>query len=64
MEFGHCVVPNKYSAKPKLGKWVSTQRTNYKLYQEGKPSAMTAERIRELESVEFKWERNYVSWSE
>jgi hypothetical protein len=25
---------------------------------------MTVERIRELESVEFKWEPNAISWSE
>ena len=54
-QFGHCLVPNRYSADPKLGRWVSTQRSNYKLYQEGKPSHMTAERIRKLESVEFKY---------
>jgi len=64
VQFGHFVVPAQYSANPKLGRWVSTQRYHCKLYQEGKPSPMTAKRIRELESVEFKWERNYVSWSE
>ena len=45
-QFGHC-----RAAKPKLSTWVKTQRRNYKLYQEGKPSLMTAERIRELESI-------------
>ena len=55
-QVGHCRVPIKYSANRNLGKWVSTQRSTYKLYQEGKPSAMTAERIRALESVGFKLE--------
>jgi hypothetical protein len=64
VQFGHCVVPLKYSASPKLGKWVAMQRYNYKLFQKGKPSPITAERIRELESVEIKWKRNSVSWSE
>ena len=32
-------------------KWVSTQRSNYEFYQEGYPSPMTEERIRELESL-------------
>jgi hypothetical protein len=64
VQFGHCLVPVKYSANRKLGNLVSTQRSTYKLYQEGKPSAMTAERIRALESVGFKWERNCVSRSE
>ena len=62
-QFGNCLVPNKYSATPKLGQWVSTQRTNYKMYQEGKPSHMTAERIQELESVGFEWEPNHNAWS-
>ena len=52
-QFGHYLVPKQYSANPKLGLWVSKQRCDYKLYQEGKPSPMTAERIRELESVGF-----------
>ena len=64
VQCGHCVVPLKYAANPKLSQWVLKQRSNYRLFKEGKPSPMTAERIRELESLEFKWERNYVSRSE
>ena len=43
-----------------------TQRYNCRLYQEGKPCSMTAERIQELENVGFKWEvRAYNgSWNE
>ena len=60
-QFGHCLVPNKYPSNLKLGLWVTTQRTTYKYYQQGKPCSMTAERIRELKSVGFKWgARNYV----
>ena len=55
VQFGHCVVPVKYPVNPKLGKWVSKQRQNYKVYWEGKPSDMTEQRIQELERVEFKW---------
>ena len=54
-QFGHCVVPREYTANPKLGQWVSIQRTNYRFHHEGKPSPMTGERIRELESVGFIW---------
>ena len=50
---GHCIVPQKYSANPKLGRWVSTQRHNCKLYQEGRPNALTAERIRALDDIGF-----------
>ena len=52
-QFGHYLVPFNYTANPKLGRWVSTQRGYYKLYQEGKPTPLTEDRIRELESVEF-----------
>ena len=55
VQFGHCLVPHKYSANPKLGVWVSTQRSNYRFYMEGKPSPMTADRILDLESLEFEW---------
>jgi hypothetical protein len=54
-QFGHCLVPQHYAANPKLGLWVNTQRSNYRLYQGGKPSSMTEKRIRELESVGFEW---------
>jgi hypothetical protein len=54
-EFGHCLVPNQYATNPKLGRWVSKQRSNYRLQQKGKPSLMREERIRELESIGFYW---------
>jgi len=40
-QFGHCLVPQRYSANPKLGVWVRNQRSNCMLHQEGKPSPMT-----------------------
>lgn len=39
-----------------LGRWISTQRSQYKLYQAGEPSLMTAERIRMLEEIGFCWD--------
>ena len=56
VQFGHCLMPRQYAANPELGRWVANLRSNYRLHQEGKPSRMTEERIRELESVGFKWE--------
>lgn len=38
----------------KMTKWMKDQRYNYKLYQQGKPSSMTAEKIRRLQQVDFK----------
>jgi hypothetical protein len=55
VQFGHCAVPKRYSANPKLGKWVSKQRHNSQLYHKGKPSTMTAERLRALDVVGFDW---------
>ena len=63
-QFGHCLVPRLYSTNSKLAMWVKNQRCNYDLHQEGKPSDMTAERIRELDSVEFVWDASAAVWNE
>jgi hypothetical protein len=52
---GHCNVPKIFSENTQLGKWVGTQRTNYKLHLEGNTSHMTLSRIQELG---FKWKRS------
>lgn len=54
-EHGHCNVPSTYKDK-KLATWVKCQRRQYKLYWDGKPSAMNPERILELEKVGLEWE--------
>jgi hypothetical protein len=56
VQFGHYLVPVKYSANPDLGPWVSKQRYYCRLLQNGKASRITAERVRALESVGFEWE--------
>jgi hypothetical protein len=53
--YGHCNVPQRYSENTKLGKWVTNQRTNYRLHLKGKTSPMTTFRIQELESLGFEW---------
>jgi len=62
--FGHCLVPQQYSNNPDLEPWVTTQRQNHKLYSEGKPSCMTEQRIRELESVEVVCDTSDALWTE
>jgi Helicase associated domain len=52
---GHCNVPSNFLDK-RLATWIKCQRRQYKLYWDGKPSAMTPERIFELEKVGFEWE--------
>jgi len=55
-KYGNCHVPTKYKANTALGRWVSTQRAEYKKYQEGAAkTSMNAEKIRRLESIGFAW---------
>jgi hypothetical protein len=56
-EHGDCSVPVQYRKNPKLGRWVSTQRKYYKLYEEGKPTRISKERIKELTDAGFVWNR-------
>jgi len=52
-EFGHVDVPTKYVENKALGRWVSTQRAQYKFLQTGKKSQLTEERLRKLKAVGF-----------
>jgi hypothetical protein len=52
---GHCNVPRNYGQNLKLGRWVSTQRTQHRLHVESKKSHMTTRRIQDLESLGFEW---------
>jgi hypothetical protein len=52
---GHCNVRKMYSEDTKLGKWVKTQRTQYRLHVTGKQSQITFPRIQKLESLGFDW---------
>lgn len=54
-ENGHCSVPTKYKEDTALGRWVSTQRAEYKKYSEGELSQITADKIKRLEDVGFAW---------
>lgn len=53
---GHTQVPRQYMADIRLGLWASTQRSEYKLLCEGKPSKLTPERYEKLEDAGFVWE--------
>jgi hypothetical protein len=62
---GHCNVPRNYSENSKLGKWVGTQRMNYRLHLEGKTSSITFSRIQELECLGFEWNSHgATSWGD
>lgn len=55
-ENGHGNVPHNYRQNPELANWVKNQRRQHKLFQEGKPSNITRERIDDLNSLGFTWE--------
>jgi hypothetical protein len=59
---GHCNVP--HSEKSKLGNWVATQRKQYRMHREGKPSQISLPRIQELESLGFKWVVCNTAWDD
>lgn len=52
---GHCNVPKRFSEDPRLGNFVNHQKEEYKKFRDGKPTAMTKERIEKLESIGFNW---------
>ena len=60
---GHCNVPRDYFANKKLGFWGMTQRTQYRLRQEGKQAShMTNERVAMLEEIGFNWNVQRSAW--
>jgi hypothetical protein len=52
-EHGHSNVPTKCKLNRTLGRWVSTQRLQYRQYRLGNESAMTDWRIKKLNEVNF-----------
>jgi len=52
---GHCMVPQHYKANKALGKWVSKQREQYRLFLQGKASIMKQEKINKLNTLGFCW---------
>ena len=59
-DYGDCLVPTRFKDNPFLGKWVSTQRVQYKKFQEDKKSSnITEERIQMLEEIGFVFKLKY-----
>lgn len=63
-ENGDCVVPQKYAANKRLGRWVAKQRRGYQQYMKAKEAGelattacqgMTEERIDLLDTIGFCW---------
>ena len=63
VKFGHCLVAQRYSANPKLGRWVDHQCSRYKDNTEEKSTSTTAEHIRALNGIGFDWRTSQTEWS-
>lgn len=63
-EHGHCNVPINYAINKKLGRWVSSQRTLYRLKSEGKRTTLNEVRIELLENEGFIWDMFLLAWTE
>jgi len=59
-QHGNCLIPTKYANDPALGRWVSTQREQYRLWKAGdERSKMTVAKERMLEDIGFVWRLQY-----
>jgi len=52
---GDTLVPARYEENSVLGHWCMTQRRQFTLLREGKPSTLSTERFNLLESIGFSW---------
>ena len=60
---GNCLVPTKYDSNPQLGRWVSSQRMQYRRYTKATQAGnadlatkyMDQDRIAQLEEIGFVW---------
>lgn len=57
IEHGDCNVPTKYKQNTALGRWVSTQRSEFKKFCRGDKAGIgiDSERISRLNSIDFVW---------
>mmetsp|Transcript_8921 Transcript_8921/g.13156 ORF Transcript_8921/g.13156 Transcript_8921/m.13156 type:complete len:346 (+) Transcript_8921:171-1208(+) len=63
-EYGDCNVPQTFKGNRSLAIWVKNMRAEYRKYESSDDSLLSEERIKELESLGFKWSlrnNNYAS---
>ena len=63
-ENGHTEIPTKHYPDKNLSAWITTQRYEYKLMKEDKPSTLTAERVALLNEIGFVFNVFEKRWSE
>jgi hypothetical protein len=61
---GNCMVPAKYVGNLSLARWVETQRRQYALRLKKKRTALTEERIKLLDDIDFAWDPYELKWLE
>lgn len=59
-EFGHTIVPKRYSEYGNLGLWVNKQRQNYRKLKQGISSPLTQQQIDILNELDFCWDATNV----
>ena len=52
---GHSNVPTKFKDDTALGQFISTQRSEYKKYIQGKKSKLNQDKINRLNKIAFQW---------
>jgi len=57
-EYGDCLVPSSWNNNPALGRWVSTQRKEYK------NNRLSNDHFRKLEALGFGWDPNELIWNQ
>lgn len=60
-EHGHSNIPTKCPENTALGRWVSTQRSEYKKFLDGQSKYMTTKRVEQLNAIKFKWDASFDS---
>ena len=59
---GHTDVPQDYADNFSLGQWCMNQRIAYKRYLKNEATALTPERIKLLEKIDFRWSPREHRW--
>jgi hypothetical protein len=63
-EYGHFLVPYRWTRNRELARWVKRQRHQFKLKCKGQKSALNHDRLRALEKVGFVWNSHHAIWDE
>jgi len=59
---GHCLVPYNSRENYRLALWVKRQRSDYKLFKQGKTDAYHPDKIEKLDSIGFVWDLCDDKW--